>query len=72
MKILIDENLPKKLKADFKEHDIFTVRDKGWNSKKNGELLALMIENGFDVLMTFDQNLDISKIFPHSQSLLLF
>jgi predicted nuclease of predicted toxin-antitoxin system len=42
MKLLLDENLPKRLKKDFSEHEIFTVGDKGWNSKKNGELLALM------------------------------
>ena len=57
MKLLLDENLPKKLKRDFPEHTIYTVSDKGWNSKKNGELLALMILNDFDVLITFDQNL---------------
>lgn len=67
MRILIDENLPKKLKLDFKEHEIFTVRDKGWNSKKNGELLSLMVENGFNVLITFDKNLEHQQnfsIFP--------
>lgn len=34
MRLLIDENLPKKLKLDFPEHEIFTVSDIGWNSKK--------------------------------------
>lgn len=58
MKLLIDENLPKRLKQDFVEHEIFTVRDKGWNSKKNGELLELMTAENFDVLITFDQNLE--------------
>lgn len=42
MKLLLDENLPKRLKKHFPEHEIFTVREKGWNSKKNGELLELM------------------------------
>jgi len=42
MKILLDESLPRKLKNDFgTEHEIWTVRDKGWLSKKNGELLDL-------------------------------
>jgi len=57
MKLLIDENLPKRLKQDFPDHEIYTVRDMGWQSKKNGELLALMIANSFDVLITFDKNL---------------
>jgi predicted nuclease of predicted toxin-antitoxin system len=42
MKILLDESLPRKLKNDFGlEHQTWTVRDKGWLSKKNGELLKL-------------------------------
>jgi len=63
MKLLLDENLPKRLKIDFSEHEIFTVRDKGWNSKKNGELLELMIAENFDVLLTFDQNLEHQQNF---------
>ena len=57
MKLLLDENLPKRLKADFPGHETFTVSDLGWNGKTNGELLKLMMEDGFDVLITFDKNL---------------
>lgn len=57
MKLLIDENLPKKQKLDFPEHEIFTVSDMSWNSKKNGELLKLMLEQEFELLLTFDKNL---------------
>ena len=63
MKLLIDENLPKRLKSDFPEHDIFTVSDMDWNSKKNGELLKLMIDGGFNVLLTFDKNLQYQQNF---------
>ncbi|MFN4254036.1 MAG: DUF5615 family PIN-like protein [Saprospiraceae bacterium] len=57
MKLLLDENLPRKLKRDLRGHAVFTVRDMGWQSKKNGELLALMLANGFEALLTFDRNL---------------
>ncbi len=63
MKLLIDENLPKKLKLDFPEHEIFTVSDMGWNSKKNGELLKLMLEQDFEILLTFDRNLQYQQNF---------
>ena len=63
MKLLLEENLPKRLKADFPEYEVFTVRDKGWNSKKNGELLDLMLAENFDVLVTFDQNLEYQQSF---------
>jgi hypothetical protein len=40
MKILLDESLPRKLKNRSNEdHEVWTVRDKGWLSKKNGVLL---------------------------------
>ena len=43
MKLLLDENLPKKLKQDFSEFEINTVAEMGWAGKTNGELLKLMI-----------------------------
>ena len=63
MKLLLDENLPKRLKNDFTEHEIFTVREKGWNGIKNGPLLQLMVENGFHALLTFDKNLQHQQNF---------
>jgi predicted nuclease of predicted toxin-antitoxin system len=63
MRLLLDENLPKRLKLDYPEHEIYTVRDKGWNGIKNGELLKLLIENNFDALLTFDKNLQHQQNF---------
>ena len=63
MRLLLDENLPKRLKLDFSEHEIYTVRDQQWNGIKNGELLRLLLENGFDALLTFDKNLRYQQNF---------
>ena len=63
MRLLLDENLPKKLKLDFTDHEIYTTSDKGWNGIKNGELLKLLIENQFDALLTFDKNLQHQQNF---------
>ncbi len=60
---MLDENLPKRLKLDFTEHEIYTVRDKNWNGIKNGELLKLLAENDFDALLTFDKNLQHQQNF---------
>jgi predicted nuclease of predicted toxin-antitoxin system len=58
MRILLDENLPKQLMADFgEEHEVKTVRDMGWLGKKNGELLGLIVLYGFDYFVTIDKNL---------------
>src|SRR3989304_6571076 len=58
MKILLDENLPRKLKADFgPDYEVKTVREMNWQGKKNGELLGLIAFNGFDIFVTVDKNL---------------
>lgn len=58
MKLLLDENLPIKLKDYFSDkHQIFTVRELEWSGKKNGELLGLMTLKGFEALITIDKNL---------------
>ncbi len=62
MKILLDESLPRKLINDFDDkHEVFTVRDKGWLGKKNGELLRLMCEHNFDLFITVDKNLQYQQ-----------
>lgn len=63
MKLLLDENLPKRLKTDFADYEIYTVKDKGWNGIRNGQLLKLMVENDFHALLTFDKNLQHQQNF---------
>ncbi len=63
MRLLLDENLPKRLKLDFLQHEIFTVRDRQWNGIKNGELLKLLLDNSFNALLTFDKNLQHQQNF---------
>ena len=63
MKRLLDENLPKKLKSDFRGHAVFTVRDMGWAGKTNGILLKLILEKKFDAFLTFDKNMKHQQNF---------
>jgi uncharacterized protein (DUF433 family) len=56
MRILLDECLPRKLKRSIVGHDVTTVQERRWSSKKNGELLRLM-DGVVDVFLTSDQNL---------------
>ena len=57
MQILLDECVPKPLKRELTDYDIRTVVEMGWSGKKNGELLQLMNQAGFTILLTADQNL---------------
>jgi len=63
MKLLLDENLPKRLKNDLVSHEVFTVREMGWSGISNGLLLKLLTENYFDALLTFDKNLQHQQNF---------
>jgi hypothetical protein len=62
MRILPDENLPRKLTGHLVSHACKTVVECGWAGKKNGELLGLA-DPEFDVLLTLDKNL------PYQQNL---
>jgi len=57
VKILLDECIPRKLKLSFPTHDCSTVPQIGLSGKKNGELLLLATERGFQVFITVDQGI---------------
>ena len=57
MRVLLDECIPRPLRRAFPAHDVRTIRDMGWAGKKNGELLALMAADGFEVLLTVDRSI---------------
>jgi predicted nuclease of predicted toxin-antitoxin system len=64
MKLLLDENLPKRLRHTFSDaHEVWHVREKGWQGKKNGELLQILLEDGFEALITIDKNLAFQQNF---------
>lgn len=58
MKILLDEQLPVKLKYRFDlHHHISTVRDMKWLGMKDQELFSKIKDENFDLFITNDQNL---------------
>ena len=63
MKLLLDENLPRKLIRDLEGHEAYTVAQMGWSGKSNGDLLAAMLQTEFDVLLTADKNLQHQQNF---------
>ena len=61
MQVLLDECVPRPLKRELPDHQVRTVVEMGWSGKKNGELLQLMSESGFTVLLTTDRNLQYQQ-----------
>lgn len=60
MRLLLDECLPRKLKQELAEYEVWTVQDCGWKGKKNGELLRLA-EKQFDVFITIDKGMQYQQ-----------
>ena len=61
MRLLPDECAPRPLKRDLVGHDVWTVVEMGWSSKRNGERLKLMLTEGFEALLTVDQGLEFEQ-----------
>jgi predicted nuclease of predicted toxin-antitoxin system len=57
MKVLLDECLPRRLKYALPEWECQTVPEAGLADKKNGVLLSLAEDGGFEVFLTMDKGL---------------
>ena len=57
MRVLLDHNMPVKLRVLLPGHDVFTARQMGWAELRNGELLRNGEDAGFELMLTADQNL---------------
>jgi predicted nuclease of predicted toxin-antitoxin system len=61
MRILLDEQLPRRLARYFAGHSVRTVQQQGWAGVGNGELLRRAAADGFEVLLTADRNLQFQQ-----------
>jgi predicted nuclease of predicted toxin-antitoxin system len=61
VRILIDECLNWRLGDALTGHIAVSVQKMGWSWIKNGRLLTLATENGFDVFLTGDRNLSFQQ-----------
>ena len=60
MRILLDEDLPRRLGAVLVGHESVTVQRAGWSGVKNGKLLALA-GTKFVVFLTMDGGLEFQQ-----------
>ena len=58
MKLLLDEQLPRRLVFRLvPTHDVLTVKDMGWTGQQNGALLKLLEEHKFGAFLTADKKM---------------
>jgi hypothetical protein len=63
MRVLLDENLHRKLKLSFAEGvEVMTVTERGWRGRRNGDLLRAA-QKEFDVFVTMDKGIGHQQNF---------
>jgi hypothetical protein len=63
MRVLFDQATPVPIRSYLEGQEVRTAAQQGWDTLKNGELLAAAEAEGFDVLLTTDKNM------PYQQNL---
>jgi len=57
MRIFFDQGVPVPLRRHLPGHTIDTAYERGWSTLKNGNLTDAVERDGYDVLVSTDQNL---------------
>jgi hypothetical protein len=61
MKVLLDESVPRALGFEFAGHFVRIAQPRGFSTLSNGKLMKAMLDDGFEVLITFDKNLPFQQ-----------
>jgi hypothetical protein len=57
MRVLFDQATPVPIRPYLVGHEVRTAAQQGWDTLRNGELLAAAEAGGFEVLLTTDRNM---------------
>ena len=57
MRILFDQGTPVPLRQSLANHSVDTVFERGWSTFQNGALLEISEQEGYQLLVSTDQNL---------------
>jgi hypothetical protein len=57
MRVLFDQSTPVPIRPFLKGHSVRTAAQQGWDKLRNGDLLNVAEEAGFDVFVTPDKNM---------------
>jgi len=61
MRVLLYECVPRKLKSSLTGHECHTVPEQGLAGKRNGELLLLAEQAGFEVFLSVDRGIEFQQ-----------
>ena len=71
MRTLLDHNIPRPLRNSLPGHDVATTAERGWDELQNGELLDRTEAEGYELLITADQQMPSQQNFTHRSIRLL-
>ena len=57
MRILLDQCTPAPLRSALAGHVVVTAYERGWSTLDNGDLLTAAEADGFDLMVSTDQNI---------------
>jgi len=57
MRVLFDQSTPVPIRPFLKGHSVRTAAQQGWDTLRNGDLLNVAEESGFNVFVTPDKNM---------------
>jgi hypothetical protein len=61
VRVLLDECLPQRLRRELLGHEVTTVQKMGWAGTKNGALLPLVAQAGFEAFVTIDKGIEFQQ-----------
>jgi predicted nuclease of predicted toxin-antitoxin system len=61
VKVIFDQNIPRRLRDHLPSHEVKTAREMGWAEARNGEFLRAAEDAGFNIFVTADQNLSYQQ-----------
>jgi hypothetical protein len=64
VKILFDQGTPVPLRRFLAAHEVVIAFERGWGTLQNGDLLRAAEAEGFEVIITTDQNLRYQQNLP--------
>jgi hypothetical protein len=71
VKILFDQGVPVPLRRKLGAHEVSTAHERGWGELKNGDLLKMAEQEGFEAIVTTDQNLRYQQNLKDRRLLIL-
>ncbi|MGH9516905.1 MAG: DUF5615 family PIN-like protein [Terriglobales bacterium] len=71
MRVLLDECIPRKFKNHLPGHECTTVPEAGFAGKKNGELLRLADNAGFECFVTLDRGIEYEQNLANHKVVIL-